>query len=125
MTKMSSSSVLLTVSTFTHVMTSTTVPRNIKRGAIGGIEVRKKADIERVVDPKMVRYSARYTPSVSDLREPSRAIMEPILRTICVKQAFTWLLNHRKSSTLLAIRVVAEEQVATLLQKPINDWFRV
>ncbi len=87
--------------------------------------MRKKADIERVIDLKMVRYSARYTPSVSDLRELSRAIIEPILRTICVKQAFTGLLNLRKSSTLLAIRVVAEEQVATLLQNPINDWFRV
>jgi hypothetical protein len=125
MTKMSSSSVLLMVSTFTHVMTSTTVPRNIKRGAIGGIEVRKKADMERVIDLKMVRYSARYTPSVLDLRELSKAIMEPILRTICAMQAVPGLLSHKDPSTLFPIKVMDEEQFVTSLQGCANDWFSV
>ena len=122
---MTSSSVILIVTNITHLLTSTTVPRNIKSGAIGGIEVRKKADIERGIDLKMVRYSARYTPSVPGLRELSKAIMELILRAICAMQAVPGLLGHRDPSTLFPIKVMDEEQFVTPLQRCANDWFSV
>ena len=116
MTKMSSSSVIPMRTTFVHLMDGTVVPKLARRQALGGIEMHKKAAVKKVVDLTISLRSSRYAICVLDLGEMSKAITEPILRVICAIQAFTGLLNHRKSSTLLPIGVIAEEQVVTPLQ---------